>query len=80
MEPKLFICSFNWHGELHTFKPKANNEDHAFNKCCATIAKKLGHRSSFEVRHYFYGTDKYNIREVIEDDKGITQADVKCSK
>jgi len=57
---------FCWHGEYPPIKLYCTSPsiEQAFRFFCKRISEKLGHKTSNEVRHYFYDTNKYTIREV----------------
>ena len=63
-EQLTWYGEFNWHGELHKLYCTSPSIEQAFRFLCLQLSKKLGHATSNEVRHYFYDTDKYTIKEV----------------
>lgn len=80
MENKLYKGTFNWHGESFTLYTQSPSEEQAFRFLCKKISEKLGHATSNTVRHYFYDTDKYEIKEVISNDKGFVKESTECRK
>ena len=69
---KLYRGIFNWYGEIIGFKGRylhcyTSSEDQAFTFFCKQISSIVG-TSLFNVRHYFYDSNKYTIEEVKEDE------------
>lgn len=70
---KLYKGIFNWYGDVISYQGKylhchAASEEQAFQFFCKQIASIVG-TSMFNVRHYFYDSNKYTIEEVREDDR-----------
>jgi hypothetical protein len=63
-EQKTWCGEFNWYGEIHKLYCTSPSFDQAFRFLCLQLSKKVGHRTSNDVRHYFYATDRYMIKEV----------------
>ena len=63
-EKHTYYGTFNWHGEDFSLYCTSPSKEQAFRFFCKRISEKLGHSTSNEVRHYFYDTDRYNIKEV----------------
>lgn len=66
----LFSGTFNWYGELHNMYCRAESREQAFRFFCKRLSDKLGYKTSNTVRHYFYDTDKYMIREEKKKEDG----------
>ena len=71
---------FNWKGEIHDFWCWADSEDQAFLFFCIRLAEKLWRIRSFDVRHYFYDSNKYEIRKEVIKDGGDEKADEKANE
>jgi hypothetical protein len=69
---KNYHCEFNWKGEIYNADFEAYSEDHAFRKMCWSISKRLGLTNDIDIRHYFWGTDKFNIKEIKQDVKELS--------
>ncbi len=70
---KLYKGRFNWYGDVIPNNGKylhchAASIGQAFNFLCKQVSV-IVKRSLFDVRHYFYDSNKYIIEEVIEDDR-----------
>ena len=64
----LYKGSFNWYGEvIKDLYAHAYSREQAFNFLCKQVSVKVG-RSLFDVRHYFYDSNKYELKEVIKDE------------
>ncbi len=64
---------FNWKGEIHDFWCWADSEDQAFLFFCIRLADKLGRVRTFDIRHYFYDSNKYEIRKEVTKDEGVDE-------
>jgi len=63
----LYKGTFNWYGEvIKDLYAHAYSEVQAFNFLCKQVSIKVD-RSLFDVRHYFYDSNKYEIKEVKKD-------------
>ena len=65
---KLYKGIFNWYGDVISIKGRylycrSASEEQAFQFFCKQIASIVG-TSMFNVRHYFYDSNKYTIEEV----------------
>ena len=56
----LYKGTFNFEGERHILYCRASSDAHAFSTLCVQLARKVN-RSSWTIRQYFWGTDKYKV-------------------
>lgn len=70
---RITYCGdFNWHGETKRYYCRANNDRHAFTVMCTFLAREMK-RTGWEVRNYFWDTNKYRVWRTTttkEDDSG----------
>jgi hypothetical protein len=68
IEKKVYRGIFNYHGDIFTKYVKAHNEDQAFRIICKLISEGMGLKNDIDIRHYFWGTDYFDIKEVINNE------------
>ncbi|OQB10007.1 MAG: hypothetical protein BWY21_00571 [Parcubacteria group bacterium ADurb.Bin216] len=57
----LYKGIFNYHGEVSTLYTTAESEGQAYRFFCERLAQRYD-TASINIRHYFWGTDKYEIK------------------
>jgi hypothetical protein len=69
MNKKLYKGIFNLRGDVITKYTHANSEDQAFRLICKLISKDMNLTNDIDIRHYFWGTNYFEIKEVISDEE-----------
>ena len=69
VDKKLYKGMFNLKGDVITKYVHAYSEDQAFRLICKLISKDMNLTNDIDIRHYFWGTVFYEIKEVITDEE-----------
>ena len=69
VDKKLYKGMFNLKGDVITKYVHAHSPDQAFRLICKLISKDMNLTNDIDIRHYFWGTNYFEIKEVISDEE-----------
>jgi hypothetical protein len=64
---KVYNGVFNWHGIIYDIYAECVDEEQAFRTMCKEIADSMKLSNDIDVRHYFWGTTYFTLKEVNKD-------------
>jgi len=69
VDKKLYKGMFNLKGDVITKYVHAHSPDQAFRLICKLISKDMNLTNDIDIRHYFWGTNYFEIKEVISNEE-----------